>query len=291
MATGFGVDATKSGSVVTSGLTALDVRKINGALYTPGIISGGYVSRSVSALTYTIQAGVVAIQTATDNIVLAPFPATVLTATTPSSGSRLDIIYVKQNFPADGDSNVVLGYATSLPPNAVEIARFTMSAGMGNTSAAIQSGTIDFSIPYGAKLPTLFAFNDSYNGVLPDNLTRRGFGYFNLPTDRRIRMSMSATLYAQNAVKFDAAAYCEYYFLPAIDGVDVMVWTTPGLHQAWGTYTWEIYLDVTRGTHAVCFGMGRMTGPGHAATFTGTDGNGFYRNSFVFRVHDEGVIV
>lgn len=294
MTTGLGVDPTKNGSgVITSGMSALDMRKVNGALYTPGIISGCLVTTSASALTYTVDAGVVAIATATSpyNIVLAPVPATVKTVTAPPSGVRTDIVYATQHFPADGDSEVIVDVGTILPANSVELMRFTIGVGVGNTNAATRIGTTNYSIPYGGTLPILHYFEDSYNGVLPNAISRRGYGTFSVPTDRRLRFSLSATLYAQNAVRFDNNNYCEYYFLPNIDGGDMQIWTTPGLHQAWATYTWEAFVNVAAGVHTCNFGLGRMVGPGNAATFTGTDGSGFGRKSFVFRVQDEGVIV
>lgn len=294
MSTGFGVDPTKDGSgVITSGMSALDVRKINGALYTPGIISGCQVTTSASAMTYTVAAGVVAIATATNpyNIVLAPVPATVLNTTAPGSGTRTDIIYVQQRFPGDGDSEVVVNFGTSLPTNAVEIDRYTVGVGIGNTNAATHVGPINYSIPYGGKLPDLHYFEDTITGTLPNGLTRRGYGSFTIPTDRRIRFSMTALLYAQGAAGFDNAHYCEYGFLPNLDGYDQMIWTSPGLHQAWATYQWEVFANVSAGTHTVNFGMQRMVGPGTAATFRGTDSLGFGRKSFVFRVEDVGVVV
>lgn len=295
MATGFGVDATVDGSGnVLSGMSAVDVRQVMGALYSPGIIQGLEVTTSPSALTYTVAAGTIAIATASyplrNDVVVAPVPQTTISTTAPLSGSRTDIVYVRQYFPGDGDSYVRVQVGEVVPANAQEIMRFTVSAGQSNTNQATRIGEIQYSIAYGATLPILHYYNDPWSGVLPNALTRRGHGTFYLPTDRRLRFSITATLYAQNAVRFDNNNYCEYYFLPNIDGGDMMIFTSPGLHQAWGTYSWEAFFNVEAGTHTVNYGMGRMTGPGNAVTHSGVDGNGFGRNSIVFRVQDEGVV-
>ena len=122
MTSGWGVDATLVGGVPTSGTTDLDVRKVWGALYTPGIISGCVITKSSSQLKYTVASGVVAIQTATGEIVMAPIAGG--TVTTPTvTANRTDIVYAQQAFPTiEGNSNIVLGVASTLPPRAVALA-------------------------------------------------------------------------------------------------------------------------------------------------------------------------
>jgi hypothetical protein len=97
-------------------------------------------------------------------------------------------------------------------------------------------------------------------------------------------------LAAIGAVGFDNSKYCEYGFLPNIDGGDFVLWTTPGLHQAWATYQWEGYFNATAGYHTVCYGGFHASGPGQAYQFHGVYG-GFGRTGTVFTVEDAGVVI
>lgn len=292
MTSGFGVDPTLDGNgAVVSGTSSQDIREIFGSLFSPGLISGGGVSTSASAMTYTVAPGVCVIPTATGQSVPAPIPAGVLTvASGPASGSRTDIVYAQQRFPSiEGDSEVSLGVASTLPPRAVQLRTFTVPAGVTNTNAATSSNTVDYSIPYGAKLPTLHYYQMAWSGGLINGLTRYGHGTINLPTDRRVRFTIRAVLYSAGASGFDNSKYCEWYFLPNFDNGDFVIWTTGGLHQAWQTYIWQQEVNMSAGTHSVNFGTGRKIGPGTASTFFGTDSQGFGRNGIEFIVEDAGV--
>jgi hypothetical protein len=301
MTVGWGVDATKSGSVVTSGTLASDVRKVWGALFTAGIISGCGVTTSSSQMDYTVTSGVVAIQTAVGEVVMAPVQGTTVpTGAAPGTGSRVDVIFVQQRFPTDGDSYVsvrVLPFANeaavALPPNSQELKRYLVSAGQTNTNAAVFIGDIDYSIPYGSSLGVLWEYKDTYNGPLPavgSPIQRKGHKTIYLPTDRRLRFSIQSTLYAIGAVGFDNSKYCEYGFLPSIDGGDFVLWTTPGLHQAHATYQWVGYFNATAGNHDVNFGGFHASGPGQAFQLAGVHG-GFGRTGTVFTVEDAGPVV
>lgn len=299
MSVGWGVDSTVSGGTVTSGTNASDVRKVWGALYTPGIVDGCVVTRSGSAMTYSVASGVVAVNTGTKEIVMAPVDTTVVpTAAAPASGSRVDLLYAEQRFPASGDSTVqvkVASFDTNalvvVPANSVELRRYQVSAGQTNTNAAVQVGGTNYSIPYGASLGVLHTWQNTYSGLLSTALLREGHGTIDLPTDRRVRFSVSALLYADGAVGFDNSKYTEHYFLPNVDGGDQIIWTTPGLHQAWGTYNWDTYINLAAGRHTVHLGAGRMVGPGRAATYYGLDGNGFGRKGVYFQVEDAGPVI
>lgn len=296
MSVGWGVDSTVSGGTVTSGTGASDVRKVWGALYTPGIVDGCLITRSGSAMTYTVAAGVVAIKTGTKEVVMAPVEQTVVpTAAAPGTGSRVDLLYAEQRFPASGDSTVqvkVLAFATNaavtVPANSVELRRYQVNAGQTNTNAAVQVGGVNYSIPYGASLGVLHEWQNTYSGALSTSLLREGHGTIDLPTDRRVRFSVSALLNAIGASGFDNSKYTEHYFLPNLDGTDLTIWTTPGLHAAWGTYNFDIYVNVPAGRHTVNLGSGRTAGPGQAETHYGVDVNGFPRRGIYFLVEDVG---
>lgn len=299
MSVGWGADSTVSGGTVTSGTTASDVRKVWGALYTPGIVEGCNITRSGSAMTYSVSSGVVAVKTGTKEAVMAPVEATTVNAAAaPVSGSRVDLIYAEQRLPAAGDSTVqakVAAFADNsavvVPPNSVELRRYQVSAGQTNTNAAVQVGGVNYSIPYGASLGVLHEWQNTYTGPLSIPVIREGNGYIDLPTDRRVRFSLNAVLFVSGANGFDNSKYTEHFFLPNVDGNDMVIWTTPGLHQAWGTYNWEYYLNLSAGRHPVNLGSGRMVGPGQASTHYGLDSNGFGRSGIHFLVEDAGPIV
>jgi len=285
MTAGFGVEKAADGSGTTSG----DIRKIFGGLYTPGLISGCLVTQSATDMTYVVSAGVVAIKTATDEIILAPVATTTVpTAAAPGSGTRTDYIYAKQDYPSvEGDANIVLGVGTSLPSRAVLIKKFIVSSGNTKTSQAVATGSIDYSIPYGASLGVLHKFQDTTVGTLPTALTRKGSGTISLPTDRRLKFSLTTTIQANNAVGFDNSKYCEWGFLPNIDGGDFILWATPGLHQSLSTLYFEGYFNATAGTHTVNYGAVRISGPGTAYHYYGTLG-GYGRVGTIFQVEDAG---
>lgn len=305
MTVGWGVDATVNGSgVVTSGTEAADVRKVWGALYTPGVISGCLITRSGSAMTYTISSGVAAIKVSDGQVIMSPVQGNTFTATAaPGSGTRVDVAFVEQRFPAAGDSTVafrVLPFANEaaivLPPNSLEVGRFVVSAGQTNTNAAVKIGEVNYSIPYGASLGVLHQWTNQYHGPLwTGGIERQGHGTINLPTDRRLRFSIQSTLYAVGASGFSDSAYCEYGFLPNIDGGDFVLWTTPGLHQAWATYQWSGYINASAGKHEVMYGgfhasRGATDSDGQAFQVYGTHG-GFGRTGTHFMVEDVGPAV
>lgn len=301
MTSGWGVDATVANNVVTSGTTSADVRKVWGALYTPGIISGCVITRSGSAMTYTVSSGVVAISPSIGEVIMAPVQGAPVTAAgAPGTGTRVDVVYAQQRQPASGDSNValdVLSFANEgaivLPPASQELGRFLVSAGQTNTNAATRLGGITYSIPYGGTLGNLHHWNNKYDGDLSNALLREGYGTFKLPTDRLVRFRYTVVLSARNASGFDNSKYCEYGYLFRSEeiGGDFVLHTTPGLHQAWATYQFESTLILPAGNNTVSVGGLRIVGPGTAWQHYGTDSQGFGRRGGEFDVDDLGPAV
>lgn len=292
MTSGFGVDPTKDGNGnITSGTTSSDIQSIWGGLYTPGLVSGCSVATSSSAMTYSVSTGVVMIPTATGQVIPAPVPATVVTTSpAPSGGSRTDIVYAQQQIPTvEGSSNVVVSVGQSLPARAVLLKKYTVPAGITNTAGTTVAGDITYSLPYGGGLGILHQWTDTFSGVHNQNNLRLGIGTITLPTDRLLRFSVTSTLYASGAVGFDNSKYCEWYTNPELDNATLVRWNSPGLHQAWGTYSWESYFTVTAGTHTVSYSRGRIVGPGSVATQYGTF-NGVPYGGTVFTVEDAGVV-
>lgn len=265
MTTGFGVDATVDGTgKVTSGTSAWDVRRVWGGLIaTPGIISGAVVSTSTTGMQYSITDGVVAIKPTANEIIPVPvFGTTLTTLPAPSSGTRTDYIYVQQRYPSiDGDSEVVLGVGQSIPDRAQLLKAFFVSAGQTKTSQAVQNGGVDYAIPYGASLGTLFQNRDTFNGKFTTTTTIAQSQLY-VPTDRLVKVSVLASVSADAANGFDNSKYCEASFRVYLDNVSQWRWNTPGLHQAWGHYYWEDTLTLTRGVHTLRCDRGRQVGPG-----------------------------
>src|SRR5215217_2900790 len=158
MAVGFGVDKNAS----NIGTTSSDIRKINGGLYTPGIISGCTVS--VVGSNYVVTSGVMAVKITTDEIVLAPVPAK--TIPIPTIGTRTDIVYAKQRMPStDGGLNDVLvdvDTTGTLPSRSVLLKKYSVSS--GNTPTI--NGSVDYSILYGANLGVLHKWQNTFSGLL-----------------------------------------------------------------------------------------------------------------------------
>lgn len=290
MTSGWGVDATKVNGVPTSGTTDLDVRKVWGALYTPGIISGARVTTNGTALSYTISSGVVAIKTATDEVVMAPVAGETKTVAAVTV-DRTDNVWVQQRFPTiETDSQLVIGVGPVVPERALLLASFNLTAGNTNTNQSVRVAGLQFSIPYGARLPRLHYWQNQYQGTLSSSLIREGHGSFYLPTDRYVKFSFSACLSALNASGFDNSKYTEHGFLPNLDGADLVIWTTPGLHQAWQTVYFERTIEVAAGYHTTNIGSVKKSGPGVATQWYGLQGDGFGRTGAEFFVDDAGPI-
>jgi len=280
MTTGFGADPLKDGNgIVTVGTTAEDIRQITGSLYSAGLISGGVVTTSPTALTYTVSAGVAAFPIVKDTstpykpynqrTVLGPIPATVLTTTAPTSGTRTDIVYAQQLTPAaDGDANIVVKIGTTLPARAVALGTYTVSYNNANSNAFVKVGNIDWSIPYGASLGRLVAQNSYFNspfGITTGNPTGRSTvasGAFHVPTDRLLSVQLTVAVSSENAVGFDNARYCEAGYDIFWDNVKLVTWTTMGLHQAWQEVNWDIDVSTNPGSHTIRVEHFRAKGPG-----------------------------
>lgn len=285
MATGLGIDAVTDGSGNVSGTSAQDVRRIWGGIYSPGILSGCNVTTSATDMTYTVKAGVAAIQTATDprQVVLVPVPGIAVTANPVGATSRTDRIYVQQQIPGS-TNDVVVGVAqgTSIPANSQLLATFTASANSTTTSTSYFTGSMPYSVPYGANLGVFYAKTDTNNSAITKGTAVTiGTGTFTLMTDRKCIFMADTTVSAlrpdgSRAVYFDNSAYTELTIEAWIDGVKEFAWNTPGLHQAWATYHFEKNVNLLSGEHTVTYKYyyGTNHGPGTVMRhFSGTNSN------------------
>lgn len=296
MTSGFGVDRSADG---LNGTTSQDIRRINGGLYSPGIINGSVVATSATTRNYTVSSGVVAIKTADGEIVLAPIAAGTITGpAAPTSGTRSDIVYAQQQYPSldGGSASIVFGVATVLPPRAVTLAQYLVAAGNTTSSQYILQASPNYSIPYGGSLGELHYWQMKNSVILADGIVRYGHKEINLPTDRLVSWTIHANMSGgrpdgSGAAGFDNAAYCEYGFLPNYDSGDWTLWSTGGLHQAWETFQYQNTIPMSAGKHTVNFGVFRIVGPGRGATHYGVDPAGFGRRGIEFRLVDEGPVV
>jgi hypothetical protein len=282
MTSGFGVDATvDGGGVVTSGTTAQDIRRIQGAQYpSSGIISGCAVTTSATLMRYTVASGTVAIKVATGETILCPVDGGNITAAAaPGSGTRTDIIYAQQRYPSvEGDSTVVIGVASTLPARAIALKKYIVSAGNTNTNQAVVTGGIDYALPYGSSLGILFQHQNVANGTFSVTSSAWGIGSIYVPVDRLLEVSILTNLSCNGASGWDNSKYIEVAFDFVFDGVKKWRWNTPGLHQAHATYFWSDTIIATAGTHTVGydrFGSGGTGTPYHHYEGTALQGTKF----------------
>lgn len=257
MATGFGVDPLILNGVPTKGMTAQDVRQVFGGLYSPGVISGAVVTTSNAGLTYSISAGVAAIPVSSTEVVLAPIPARTINTTAPTTGSRTDIIYVRQEF-ASGNSDVDVEIeiaTTTIPPNSLEIARYTVPQNAPNTNSAVRTGAVDYSIPYGGSMGLLYSNQSTFNGVPTEPAGTDVYylaGSFDLPTDRRLRFTVSISISTEDGQDGTYGNWVEPIIAPQLDGVDLVNWRFRA-NGTWQTYffSYDTLTPVSAGPHTV----------------------------------------
>ena len=191
MAVGFGVGPDQNGNSTMPE----DIQAIISAEYIwAGIITGCDV-KGTSGMNYQVVAGAVVIKLDDFHKIKVPVLAqTVPTAAAPATGSRTDIIYVKQNFPStDGNNAVVVGVGASVPANAVEIGRMVIPAGATSTNQGTPTGNRVFTRPVGAQFGVLFSSVDTDTTVhKPGEQLTRGAGSFGLWTDSDVELKLSS---------------------------------------------------------------------------------------------------
>ena len=197
MPTGWGVSNDAQGN----GTTPADIQTITAAEYsTAGIIKGCSVS-TTSTMSYNVEEGAVVIRFSTGRMIRVPVQAqNIPTVAAPATGSRNDLIYVKQNLPAtDGNNAVVVGVGTTLPANSVEIGRRTIPAGITSTAQSVAAGNRIYAQLTGASRNLLATHRDTDTTVRkPGEVITRGATSFVLPTDRLVEFRMTGVIAAEN---------------------------------------------------------------------------------------------
>lgn len=291
MATGFGVGNDANGN----GTTPDDIQTITAAEYAnPGILAGCEVT-GTSAMSYSVKAGAVVISISAGRYVKAPvIPATIPTEPAPATGSRTDVVYVKQNFPAtDGSNAVVVGVGRTAPANSIEIARYTVNAGITATTQAVRIGNTRYARPIGSTLGYLGGAVDTDGTVHAGELLTRGSVSFYLPTDRSVEFSL------QSCVSTDTSAANNGPRVPGgsvmykvyVDGVLQRSFER-GYSTLWDVQHFEFGMPLNVGAHTASYTVERRwVEQGATGKWRVRHGGAEKSPGDIFQITDRGVAV
>lgn len=270
MATSLGIDhLVINGETV--GTSSEDMRRVWAGLYSPGVVSGCRITTSSTGMTYQVEPGVAVVKIANGENVLTPVPGATLTASANNTGgNRIDTIYVVQNIGSLNTVSLGVAEGTALPAYSQALATYTASSGADTTSRSYFTGSAPYSVPYGANLGLFYQKTDTANApITKGSVQTIAAGSFNLMTDRKCIFATDLNVSAlrpdgTRAYRFDNSAYTELFVEVHIDGARQFVFNTPGLHQAWGTFHFEEYVNLRAGMHTVSFkyNYSNVQGPG-----------------------------
>lgn len=288
MATAFGADPLKNaaGAVVT-GTTSADLRKIMGAMYSPGLVKGGGITLSATSMSYRVNEGVGVIKMSDTENVIGYWPAVNSLVPTNLAVPRTDYVYAYQKTPAaDNDANLIVMVGNSLPATrAVLLSTFTYKAGATSSNDAVVTSNVDWSIPYGASLGVLAEQTDTLNGTFTTRSVIVNRSFY-LPTDRRVRFHFNTVVRSNGASGFSDTGYCEAHYGLNVDGNQIAFWRSPGLHQAWSDIQFETAANLPAGQHVVTLSRTRGVGPGTPFQIYGQGST----PGAVLTVTDDGVV-
>ena len=177
---------------ILQGTTPADMQRIIGAQYmNNGIIpNGGLSVEGTSSMAYKVNAGVAFMWTssAAKTGILIPVEETVVeTIPAPATGSRQDVIYVDT-------LGVVHVAQASTHPTGIQIARFTVPAGITATSAAQQRIDRSFAVPTGGALGRMAHWTDPGGGAATMKESTKTVERFVLPSDRLVEIRVTTTM-------------------------------------------------------------------------------------------------
>lgn len=225
MAVGFGIGPDQNGN----GTSPENIQVITAAEYAnPGILAGCEVTTGTD-MRRKIAAGAVIIaldknhyvKCSVDEQYTAP-------AVAPATGSRTDIVYVKQNLPGvDGNNAVIVGVGSSVPANAVEIARDSVPAGATSSNQFTRTGNTVYARPIGGMLGLLGDAVDMDTTEHTSELLTRGSVSVFVPTDRYCELSLASCISTSdtNGNVFDETGSVVYKFYQ--DNVLIASWERP----------------------------------------------------------------
>lgn len=146
----------------------------------------------------------------------------------PATGTRTDILYVKQNLPSvDGNNAVIVGLGASVPSNAQEIGRYVVPAGATSSNQFTRTGNTIYSRPIGGMLGLLGDAVDMDTTEHTNELLTRGSVSVYVPTDRYCELSLASCISTSdtNGNVFDETGSVVYKFYQ--DNVLIASWERP----------------------------------------------------------------
>lgn len=244
-----------------TGTTPGDLQRILGAQYmTAGILpNGGLTVSGTTSMAYKVEPGACFMWTSfTARLgMLVPVDGvTVPTSAAPSTGSRIDTVYV------DGSGVVRVAAGQSRQPEGVAIARFTVPAGITATTSAQMSIDRDFAIPVGASLGRLSYFHDPATDVAGNvSAMTLGSGRFYLPSDRMIRFDMTHCISAEQDPKTSGGEATVMRWRLVVDGKQTdSTFTTRAEWDQPQTNQLSLTMLLSEGTHTVAYIQDRLKG-------------------------------
>lgn len=243
-----------------------NIQVITAAEYAnPGILAGCEVSTGTD-MRYKVAAGAVIIaldkshyvKCAVDEQYTAP-------VTAPATGTRTDIIYVKQNLPtANGNNAVVVGVGATLPVNAQEIARYTVSAGATASNQFTRTGNTIYARPIGGMLGLLGDAVDMDTSEHTSELLTRGSVSIYVPTDRYCELSLASCVSTSdtNGNVFDETGSVVYKFYQ--DGNLIATWERP-YNRYWDIKQYVRGVTMQAGRHTFSYTVQRRFVPSGAS--------------------------
>jgi hypothetical protein len=299
MATGLGVPhvVTPQGPV---GTTPEDMQRIIAAEYsTAGIIDGCDVS-GTATMEYRVSAGAVVLSTGTDMAIKIPVVATTLpAAAAPATGTRTDLIYVRQLFPTEAspDNTAFVGVTSgALPANSVLLDQRVVPAGATATTATTSVANRKFARPVGGSLGRLHLAVDTGGTVFrPTSKVTRGAGRMYVPTDRDVELTMISTVAMCDA---DGRTPDQYWFSSVlykfyVDNQLVRSWER-SISRLWDSHQYSFIHAMSEGEHTVHYTVEGQWFPADANPiykyWTVRHGGTDKFSGDDFRVYDRGVI-
>lgn len=287
--TGLGVERTTSG-----GTTPEDIQAIIAARYrNAGIVDGAEV-HGTATMSYSITAGAVIIDTGADSAIEVPVAKqTIPTAAAPVTGSRVDTVYVKQNFPtADNPDNSVFVGVTSgaLPANSYVLNKFQINAGVTATSAAPSVHNRKYAVPISGNLGRQHWHVETNGAPRTTGVFKRGAGKIFAPTDRDMELRLSSCVSASDAAgnSVDGTGTVLYKFY--VDDAVVASFERP-YQRAWETKLYSFIMAFAEGEHTVHYTVeSRFVPSGQTGRWAVRHGGVDKFPGDDFRVYDKGVI-
>lgn len=230
MTTALGVSADLDGN----GVTPLVHRLIIGSYFRNNGVVDGLAVTGRSDLKYGVAAGLAVVQRASSDGRMLAYWAGGATETAVAAGDpsnpRIDVVWVRANnkpeYSSDPDNQVHVGVTQgtpaaspvrpAVPQGCTPIAWRLMPAGATSTQSATSQGSVDYAIPYGARLGMLAEHWDkrdsTWGAALKVPVVEQNVA-FTIPTDRILRFDFKCNF---SSTKNDSER-CEWAMMFMLD--------------------------------------------------------------------------